>query len=476
VNKIAERIFRRTLAAIDVPGAIEKKLGRRGSLIRAGQRAIDLHEFHSIVAIAYGKASLAMAEGLLRVLSPDFSPEGILVVPATPARQPLESVSQPGFSSGHDFSRAASRAESERLQPLRHELPGWQIFIGGHPVPNEASFAAGRAILDRLARCDERTLIFFLISGGGSSLVEQPLDPQVTLADFDQLHSALVTCGGSIEEINAIRKHVSATKGGRLAAAAPKSLKITLAISDVPVGQESALASGPTLPDPSTVRDAQEVARKYSLIEKLPTPLKAAFENHTLSETPKAGDPAFARSSFSLVLGQHELMHAAHYACEAEGYVCVCDNSTDNWPLEKAADYLLALLHAQLEIQKRENSGRPVAVLADGELSSPVTGKGIGGRNSAFVLACVPKIAGKNITVLSAGTDGIDGNSPAAGAVADGETAARARSAGLDPADFLNRSDAYSFFSQLDDAIITGPTGNNLSDLRILLADGARRT
>ena len=441
MKKIAERIFRQTLAAIDVPGAIEKKLGCSGSRIRAGDHSIDLREFRSIVAIAFGKASSAMAEGLLHVLSPDFSPEGILVVPAMPA----------------------------------HQLSGWQTFVGGHPVPNAASLAAGRAILDRLARCDERTLIFFLISGGGSSLVEQPLDPNVSLADFDRLHSALITCGGSIEEINAIRKHVSATKGGRLATAAPRSVKITLAISDVPVGQESALASGPTLPDPSTIRDAEEVARKYSLIEKFPAPLKAAFENHALLETPKPGDPAFALSSFSPVLGQHELMHAAHHACEAEGYFCVCDNSTDNWPLEKAADYLLALLHAQLEIQKRDNPGRPVAVLADGELSSPVTGDGIGGRNAAFVLACVPKIAGKNITVLSAGTDGIDGNSPAAGAVADGETAARARSAGFDPADFLKRSDAYSFFSRLDDAIITGPTGNNLRDLRILLADGARR-
>jgi glycerate 2-kinase len=176
------------------------------------------------------------------------------------------------------------------------------------------------------------------------------------------------------------------------------------------------------------------------------------------------------------VQGQHEFMHAAHRACEAEGYVCVCDNSTDNWPLEKAADYLLALLHAQLEFQKHEHPGRPVAVLADGELSSPVTGDGIGGRNSSFVLACVSKVAGKNITLLSAGTDGIDGNSPAAGSVADGETAAHARAVGFDPADFLKRSDAYSFFARFGDAIVTGPTGNNLRDLRILLADGSPRT
>ncbi|HLX60993.1 MAG TPA: glycerate-2-kinase family protein, partial [Planctomycetota bacterium] len=365
MKKTAERIFRRTLAAIDVPGTIEKKLGRSGSRIHAGEHSVDLREFHSIVAIAFGKAALAMADGLMRVLSPDFSPEGILVVPATPTS----------------------------------DLSGWQIFEGGHPVPNAASFAAGRAILDRLARCDERTLIFFLISGGGSSLVEQPLDPEVTLADFELLHSALVKCGGSIEEINSIRKHLSATKGGRLAAAAPKSTKITLAISDVPQGQESALASGPTLPDPSTIRDVEGVAKKYSLIEKLPARLKAAFENHTLPETPKPGNPVFARSSFNLMLGQHELMHAAHHVCEAEGYVCVCDNSTDNWPLEKAADYLLALLHAQLELQTHENPSRPVAVLADGELSSRVTGDGTGGRNSSFVLTCVPKIAGKNVTV-----------------------------------------------------------------------------
>jgi glycerate 2-kinase len=437
VKEIAERVFRKTLAAIDVQGAMEKRLGRNGSMIRVGQRAVDLREFDSIVAIAYGKASFAMADALTRVLSPDFPPEGILVVPSAPSRQ----------------------------------LPGWTTFVGGHPVPNAMSFEAASAILHRLSRCDARTLIFFLVSGGGSSLVEQPLDSSLSLADFEQLHSTLITCGASIEEINIIRKHLSAAKGGRLAAAAPNAMKVTLAISDVPEGQESALASGPTLPDPSTIHDAERVAKQYSLLEKLPAALKAAFENHALLETPKAGDPAFARSSFSLVLGRHDLTHSAHHSCEADGYVCVCDNSTDNWPLEKAADYLLAVLLAQLDLQKHENPRRPVAVLAAGEVSSPVAGDGIGGRNSAFVLTCVPKIARENITVLSAGTDGIDGNSLAAGAVANGQTAARAYAAGLDPADFLKRSDAYNFFARLGDAVVTGPTGNNLRDLRILLAD-----
>jgi len=185
-----------------------------------------------------------------------------------------------------------------------------------------------------------------------------------------------------------------------------------------------------------------------------------------LSETPKRGDPAFARSRFELLLGTHDLTHAGHHACETEGFISLADNSTDNWPIEKAADHLLA----QLEMLKKDNPGRRVALLAGGEVSSPVTGEGIGGRNLAFVLACVPTIAGKKITVLSAGTDGIDGNSPAAGAVADGDTLQHARAAGLEPAEFLRRSDAYTFFKLLDDLIVTGPTGNNLRDLRILLA------
>lgn len=440
MKEVAQRVFRATLAAIDIRAALQRKLARNGSRIKAGDASVDLRDFHTILGIAYGKASFAMAEGLSQVLAPDFRATGILVVPAVPPR----------------------------------ELAGWRVFVGGHPVPNAASFAAGRAILDRLGRCDEHTLIFFLISGGGSSLVELPLDPAVTLEDFADLYVALVTCGAPIEEINAIRKHLSAVKGGRLAAVAPRSMKLTFAISDVPQGHESALASGPTLPDPTTIQDAVRIAKQYDLIAKLPAPLRPAFENQTLPETPKAGDLAFARSYFELLLGVHDLMHAAHHACEAEGCVCVCDNSTDNWPLEKAAGYLLDLLQAQLAAQEKSGHMRPVAVLADGELSSPVTGNGLGGRNSAFVLACVPKIAGKNIAVFSAGTDGIDGNSPAAGAAADGETLVHARALGLDPGDFFRRSDAYSFFSRLGDAVITGPTGNNLRDLRILLAHSKR--
>jgi glycerate 2-kinase len=268
-----------------------------------------------------------------------------------------------------------------------------------------------------------------------------------------------------------VRKHVSAVKGGRLAVAAGRATKITLAVSDVPVGKESALASGPTLPDPTTLSDVRRVIEEFALGEKLPVAFLRCMDEGQIPETPKDGDPAFGNAHFSLLLGLDDLFHPAHHATEAMGFVACCDNTTDDWPVEKAAEYLLA----QLEDVRRANPGQRVALLADGEVSSPVRGKGIGGRNAAFVLACVKKIAGKKIAVLSAGTDGVDGNSPAAGAVADGETLERGQAIGLNARYMFRESDSYSYFARLGDTIVTGPTGNNLRDLRILLAEGEEK-
>jgi hydroxypyruvate reductase len=198
----------------------------------------------------------------------------------------------------------------------------------------------------------------------------------------------------------------------------------------------------------------------------LPPAIREIFAEHRLKETPKENDRVFARNIFELLLGEHDLVHRAHHCSEAEGIRCMADNQTDGWTLESATDELLA----QLTALQRDCPGKRVAILSGGEVSSPVTGDGIGGRNSAFVLTCVPKIAGKKIVVLSAGTDGIDGNSPAAGAVADGETQSRAARVGMDPAEYSRRSDAYNFFAKLNDAIVTGPTGNNLRDLRIIIS------
>ncbi|HET6144225.1 MAG TPA: DUF4147 domain-containing protein [Candidatus Acidoferrales bacterium] len=436
LKQSALKIFRHTLAGIDIPASMQRKLCRAGSEIVVNGNAYDLAAYEKIFAVAIGKASVAMAHGIADTLAPNFRPQGIVVAPTAVPDPP----------------------------------DGFTAIVGGHPIPNEGSFTAGKTILDLLARASEKTLVFFLLSGGGSALVELPLDPAVTLGDFQALNRTLVTCGASIDEINAVRKHLSAVKGGRMAVAAGSSTKITLGVTDVPEGQESALASGPTLPDPTTVADACSVVRRYDLRSKLPVRIRRCFENpEFIVETPKAENPAFdaQRSTFQIMLGRHELFHTAHRCSESLEFVTICDNTTDNWPVENALDFLLG----QLLALKQSNPRKSVAVIADGEVSSPVTGDGIGGRNLAFVLNAVSKIAGRTIAVLSAGTDGIDGSSPAAGAVADGETLARAHAMGLNPAEYFRRSDSYTFFQKLGDAIETGATGNNLRDLRILLME-----
>jgi glycerate 2-kinase len=434
LKNIARQLFRETLAAIDVPAVMQRKLCLEGSLLRCGEIEVDLSGFSDFRVVALGKAAHAMLYGLRALLPSNIDLQGVVSAP-TP--------------------------------PPTYTTPDIQYFIGGHPIPNAPSWQAAEAALALLSKCDEKTLVFFLLSGGGSALAELPLDPNVTLSDLQQFYRTLVTCGAPITAMNAVRKHLSAIKGGRLAAAAGCATKITLAVSDVPVDQESALASGPSLPDPTTTGDVVRIVSQFKMDQQFPSPVRRSLQPATLRETPKQGDPAFANAHFALVLGMDDLFHPAHHAAEAKGFSTCCDNSTDDWPVEKAAEHLLNQLNALQEA----NPDRPVALIADGEVSSPVTGDGIGGRNSAFVLACVQNIVGRRVAVLSAGTDGIDGNSPAAGAIADGDTLARAMAMGRDPGEAFRRSDSFTFFAQLNDTIITGPTGNNLRDLRILLSE-----
>jgi hydroxypyruvate reductase len=431
-KQLARRIFLRTLEEVDPCSSIERCLSICGGTLCCSGRTYDLRQFPDLRVLAAGKAAHRMLDGLATILPRNTNLHGVVSAP-TPSSRPHS---------------------------------GFQYFISGHPEPNQHSLLAGQAALGLVRNASRQTLLIVLLSGGGSALMESPLLTTLSLADIQQLNRTLVTCGAGIHEINTVRKHISALKGGRLAKAAHPATLITLAISDVPVGRESALASGPTLPDPTTWTDALNVIAKYNLRDHLPPPLRSWMDNGAIPETPKTSDPVFSKTQFELILGMHELFHAAHRVTEAEHCLAFCDNSTDDWPVEKAADALLS----QLEQLRTSNPGQPLALIADGELSSVVTGNGLGGRNSAFVLACVEKIAGKPIAVLSAGTDGIDGNSPAAGAVADGQTLARAQDAGLDAADFFERSDSFRFFDALGDAILTGPTGNNLRDLRLLLS------
>jgi len=432
-KNIAREIFRQTGASIDIPGTMERKLFLEGKRLILPAASVDLSEISEVRVVAIGKAAHSMVAGLPCILPDGLPVCGVVSAPTKP-----------------EVAR-----------------PGLQYFVGGHPLPNAEGWRAAEAILELLQPCTAETLTLFLVSGGGSALLELPLDATLSLEDVQAIYRALVTCGAPIDAMNTVRKHFSAVKGGRLAVAAGPAQKITLAVTDVPVGSESALASGPTLPDPTTIADVAQILEQYGLRKRFPSASFRWLDAGNLPETPKAGHPAFRNAHFLLLLGMDDLFHAAHHAVEAHGYLSCCDNSTDDWPLDKAVDSLLA----QLADWQRENGGRRVAIIADGEVSSPVTGDGIGGRNAAFVLACVQRIAAGNITVFSVGTDGIDGNSPAAGAIADGQTLGRAKVAGMDPAEFIRRSDAYTFFNRLDDAIITGPTGNNLRDLRIFLAE-----
>jgi len=432
-KNIAREIFRQTGASIDIPGTMERKLFLEGKRLILPAASVDLSEISEVRVVAIGKAAHSMVAGLPCILPDGLPVCGVVSAPTKP-----------------EVAR-----------------PGLQYFVGGHPLPNAEGWRAAEAILELLQPCTAETLTLFLVSGGGSALLELPLDATLSLEDVQTIYRALVTCGAPIDAMNTVRKHLSAVKGGRLAVAAGPAQKITLAVTDVPVGSESALASGPTLPDPTTIADVAQILEQYGLRKRFPSASFRWLDAGNLPETPKAGHPAFRNAHFLLLLGMDDLFHAAHHAVEAHGYLSCCDNSTDDWPLDKAVDSLLA----QLADWQRENGGRRVAIIADGEVSSPVTGDGIGGRNAAFVLACVQRIAAGNITVFSVGTDGIDGNSPAAGAIADGQTLGRAKVAGMDPAEFIRRSDAYTFFNRLDDAIITGPTGNNLRDLRIFLAE-----
>jgi len=432
-KQIAREIFHQILSSIDIPSVMQRKLLLDHSRLILPCASIDLAGISRVFVIAIGKAAHAMVNGFAAFVPHLTSLQGVVAAPTKPD----------------------------------HPVPGLDYFLGGHPIPNDDSWRAAVHILHLLHTCDPNTLVVFLLSGGGSALVDLPLDPAMNLDDLQVVHHSLVTCGAPIDGMNTVRRHLSAVKGGRLALAAGAAQKITLAVTDVPVGKEASLASGPSLPDPTTIADVQHVFAHYDLLKRFPATLQRWLEAGLMPETPKPSHPAFANAHFVLLLGMDDLFHAAHHAVEAHGYFTFCDNSTDDWPVEKAADNLLS----QVEAWQSQNPGQRVAVISDGEVSSPVTGNGTGGRNSAFVLACVEKIAGRKITVFSAGTDGIDGNSPAAGAAADGDTLARAKSLGLDPRVAFHRSDAYSFFTQLGDAIVIGPTGNNLRDLRILLAE-----
>ena len=438
-KQIARDIFEHALKQTTVQAAFAKHLAYDRGILRVCEDLYELNAFARVLVISFGKAAHTMAEALAGQIG--SRAQGIVSAPAAA----LEDVPQ---------------------------VPGFRYFAAGHPTPNEESIKAARAALQSISSLTDRALVMYLISGGGSSLLEQPIDAEISLDDLKATYTALVNCGAPIAEINAVRKHLSAVKGGRLAravdTAAPSSQQVSIMISDVPDDALDSLASGPTMPDSTTVERCYEVAARYSLRDRFPRSVAELFDRRALEETPKKDDPCFRNSRWWTVLSNQEALKAAALKASELGYAVDIDSSCDDQEYTKAADYLLD------KLRKLRRGASRVCLISGGEVTVTV-GKdaGTGGRNQQFSLYCAGKIASERITVLSAGTDGIDGNSQAAGAVVDGRTLEQfsLQGGGQSLASVLQKCDSAPILEQLGASIVTGPTGNNLRDLRILLAD-----
>jgi len=430
MRETAMGIFRHALAEASIAKAFARKVRCERGVLRICEDLYDLQSYSSVRVISIGKAGHTMVEALVEQVGASL--EGIVASSVEPAVQGR----------------------------------GFRYFRGGHPMPNAESIHAASAILKLLQAQTAASLVIVLLSGGGSSIVEKPIDDEISLDDLIATYRALVHSGAPIAEINAIRKHLSSIKGGRLAQAAFPAQQVSLLVSDVPDATPDALASGPTMPDSTTAEDCYRIARKYGLLDEgqFPPSTRELFERRVLDETPKSDAQAFYRSRWWTVLSNGTAVAEAKAAAERAGFVVHVDNTCDDWDYGHVADYLLQRLR-----ELRKDSAR-VCLISGGEVTVKVTNGGVGGRNQQFALACARKIVGENISVLSAGTDGIDGNSPAAGAVVDGGTIERARNRGWDAEAALEKFDAYPLFKAIGDAIEIGPTGNNLRDLRILLA------
>jgi hydroxypyruvate reductase len=428
MRQTAREIFQFALAEASISKAFGRHLHCQRGLLRVCEDVYDLQSYSRTLVISIGKAGHTMVEALAEQVGASL--EGIVASSVEPAAQ----------------------------------VRGFRYFRGGHPTPNSESIQAASAMLRALEAQTATSLVIFLLSGGGSSIVEKAFDDEISLEDLIVTYGALVHSGAPIAEINAIRKHLSAVKGGRLARAAFPAQQVSVLVSDVPDSAPDALASGPTMPDSTSVEDCYRIAEKYGLLNQFPKSTRELFERHALEETPKSDDQAFYRSRWWTVLSNRTAVEQAGIAAERAGFVVQLDNSCDDWDYARAAEHLLQRLR-----QMKREFGR-AGVISGGEVTVKVTNGGTGGRNQQFALACASRIAGENVTVLSAGTDGVDGNSLAAGAVVDGSTIERAKMQGLDAHATLDGFNAYPFFSALGDAIETGPSGNNLRDLRILLA------
>lgn len=466
----ATDIFTGALKGCNIASAFDRRLRFTENTLErlmpdgSGPQTIQLNQYRRIFIVAMGKAAGPMLEVLLDRMKRRQGVRGICCSKYLPKKR------------------------------------NWRIryFEGGHPLPNEESFDAARASLALLKKARKDTLIFFLVSGGGSAMFDLPLDPSISLDDTAKFHEVLLGSGAPIQEMNVLRKHFSAVKGGRLALAAPEATKVSLLLPDVPLRSLDALASGPTSPDHSTREDVRAILKKYGMAEKFPAAVRTFFEHGEVAEAPASKrlpaflpkkllgdaapetqptsaantngeDAAFRDSAYEVLLSSHDLVENARELARKAGYFVAVDNSCDDWDYKDAARYLLERFHELRRIHPR------LCLISGGEVTVTLNdAPGAGGRNQQLALTCavdLSKHEGELLTVLSAGSDGVDGNTRTAGAIADTTTVTRARAFGYDPTESLLTFNACPLFTALGDTVVTGPTGQNLRDLRILIAD-----
>jgi len=439
----AEAIWRAALEAVDPWRLVRRSVERQGEILRIQGKEFDLGAAENAYIISFGKAAAAMGEALAGILDEKLT-AGLVVVP----------------------------------WPVGGERSRLEYLEAAHPIPDARSVEAARRAIEVAARAGEKDIVFVCISGGGSSILALPPDG-IMLDKKRRLTEDLMRAGATIQELNVVRKHLSMIKGGQLARAAFPAEVVTLAVSDVVGDDPGTIASGPTYPDVSTFDDARAVLERYDLWDGASALVRARIEDGErgrVPETLKEGDPVFDRVSSFIIGDNMTALRAAKHESEKRGYEAIFLASGDGGEARKTAEGYAVFL-AELA-RSAANLPRPLCLLAGGELTVTVKGRGRGGRNTEFVLAALVDmekagVEGLDWLILSLGTDGIDGPTDAAGAWAGPRTARTARGLGLDPAEYLEDNDSYGFFKQTGNLIVTGPTGTNVMDLRIFLLRAA---
>lgn len=435
IKEDANLIFLAGLEAVEPAGAVKKYVQRRGERLVIDDRIYELGEYKSVYVVGAGKAAAAMALAVEELLG-DRLTSGIVNV-----------------KYGHS-------------RPLRRIC----VNEAAHPVPDESGLRGTQEMMNLLGQADEKVLVIFLISGGGSALLPAPVEG-LKLEDEQRLTQLLLESGAAIEEINAIRKHISRVKGGQLARLAYPATLVSLVLSDVIGDRLDSIASGPTVPDGTTYQDCLQILQRYAIARKIPPAVLAHLQKGTrgeIPETPKAGEPVFERTQNVIVGSSIQAVRAAKDKAEAQGYSALILSTFIEGETRD-----VAIVHAALA-KEVCRSGYPISppacLISGGETTVTIRGRGLGGRNQEFALAAAIEIEGlENVVILSGGTDGTDGPTDAAGAIADGTTIGRAAQIGLDAESYLRNNDSYHFFQPLGDLLMTGPTLTNVMDLRLVL-------